>query len=1504
MTAPRADDAASLPLSAERRVDEVCRRFEDAWKTGSRPRLEDFAATSADGERPALLRELVRLDICYRRASAEAPLADDYLPRFSELDPTWVAELLHADVPLPETLLRPPPTGDTTSPLPTTATAAPIAAALPGYELLGDLGRGGMGVVYRARQTNLNRVVALKMILAGGHAAASELARFRTEAEAIGRLQHPNIVQVHEVGEHEGRPFFSLEFCGGGSLEKKLAGTPLPAREAAQLVEMLARAMQAAHDHRIIHRDLKPANVLLTADGTPKIADFGLAKKLDEAGQTQSGAVMGTPSYTAPEQAGGKTSDVGPAADIYALGAILYECLTGRPPFKAETALDTLRQVVSDEPVPPSQLHSKTPRDLETICLKCLQKEPRKRYATAAELADDLGRFLRGEPVRARPVGRVERATKWTRRNPAVATLMAAVTVSLISGTAVATYFAMDANKKKTATDEAYVKLTDVNNKLLEEKHNVEGNWARGWVLALSLNPWTLDERETDVLDEVAANRNDHVTLRFYEVAIGDPKLTRRLGARPQYMAQAALGLDAAKRKEVVRLLAERLAAPGLTPQERADLALGLAALGDIAPETAGDAAAALAQAMTRTTDAFTLRNLAENLAALADRMDRKAAARVCAKGAAAVTAALRENKIYTTAQILNMSQATLAARMDQVEAAPTFAGVDVHSSDLEPDTQQYRRVCLAFAASRLDPREAVNLAQAMARTNDFGALNHFAQVLSALAPRLGPEEAAEAGALLVPAMTTSTQFTAPYLVKALTALAARMEARAASRLCADAADALTSSKMARPNDRAAVALRLSELAARMEPRDAARVCADAAGLIVPDLTKHTDPFNFPNLVYVLVAVTARMEPGVAADFDAVIAHLLLSTDPASESLSVVAARMEPGDAARVCAEAARQLVEGPFPAKRPDFKGQEKLAQRLSALAAYMEPRAAIEALAQALAQTNAPSVVTILQNGLSAAAARLDPQAAREVAVSIAQTMTKATNSPYTLEMLAKALSEVMPRMDAEEAARVCADAAAAIRQGMAATTTPNIVLSLANGLAAVAAWMKPGDAAKSAEALAQVATKMNNRDPYQGRLLAQSLSALAARMEPGDAARVADKLARAMTDTALPDLRIIWAYNLSAVSDHLEPAEAAEVAAALVRAMDKTDIPVLKDQLAYNLSAVTFRMETKEAVALLRQVKTRSNDPAVLQKVALAMARVATRMDPEDARRVSAEAADTYLQDFAKTATKHPHVLLTELSTLTAAMEAKEAARVYAEVGASITQAMADLAKSYQCIDQANLARDLADLAERMNPQDAARVCAEAAATLLQAMSVPETVNGSDRLNYVADALSAMAAHMEPREATRVYEKAALIFMQTMTKTYDRKWQASLAYGLSIILHRERGHYVLSFPVRRANRASILVGLGASPTVLVPTAALTHPALGSPPEPLPAETLVQLLKHPLCVGESRRAVLDALGTRFGRSFVDQWDFVRFAEEQKLELKLAGPPKRPEQPPASGGR
>jgi serine/threonine protein kinase len=311
------------------------------------------------------------------------------------------------------------------------AALSPDWPTVPGYEILAEVGRGGMGVVYRARQLSSRRTVALKLLRDGALAGPQARARFRIEAEAAARVRHPNVVEIYEVREDHGRPCFAMELVEGGTLEQHLAGRPHPAAQAAELVRTLALAVQHAHAQHVVHRDLKPANILLTrrasslacppAEGKqgclpyePKIADFGLAKRLDSdsTAWTREGAVLGTAGYLAPEQADGRVQEVGPAADVWALGAILYEMLTGRPPFQAESWAAMLEAVLHAEPAPPRRLRPDVPPDLETVCLKCLEKEPGRRYASAAALADDLGRFLEGASVTAVPLGAAERLAR------------------------------------------------------------------------------------------------------------------------------------------------------------------------------------------------------------------------------------------------------------------------------------------------------------------------------------------------------------------------------------------------------------------------------------------------------------------------------------------------------------------------------------------------------------------------------------------------------------------------------------------------------------------------------------------------------------------------------------------------------------------------------------------------------------------------------------------------------------------------------------------------------------------------------------------------------------------------------------------------------------------------------------------------------------------------------------------------------------------------------------
>ena len=441
-------------------VEELCAEQRRRWQAGDCvPAQEYFDRHPALAGAPDSAAELVYNEVVLREERGEVVAPQEYLRRFPHLEPYLqrvfeVHKVFGGESAFP---------GDTPRPAgpapPPAAGAAPAGLpCVPGYEVLRELGRGGMGVVYLARHVALNRLVTLKMLRGGAHADAEELTRFRTEAEAQARLQHANIVQIHEVGEAHGEPYVALEYVEGGSLTQALGGTPRPPREAAQLAEVLARAVHYAHQRGVLHRDLKPANVLLASPAapaagappsgagaaalaarTPKVTDFGLARRLEgEAGQTESRAVLGTPSYMPPEQAAGKR-DLGPAADIYALGAILYECLTGRPPFVGASALDTLLQVKTQEPVPVRRLQPRVPRDLETICHKCLQKEPGRRYRTADALAEDLRRFQAGEPIQARPVGRAERLALWCRRNPAraalsVGLLMAVAALVLVGG--------------------------------------------------------------------------------------------------------------------------------------------------------------------------------------------------------------------------------------------------------------------------------------------------------------------------------------------------------------------------------------------------------------------------------------------------------------------------------------------------------------------------------------------------------------------------------------------------------------------------------------------------------------------------------------------------------------------------------------------------------------------------------------------------------------------------------------------------------------------------------------------------------------------------------------------------------------------------------------------------------------------------------------------------------------------------------------------------------------
>jgi eukaryotic-like serine/threonine-protein kinase len=444
MLTPEARPEADSPeaLATARQVHRICERFEADWRSGPRPKIEDCLDGIGAAARSRLAEELIALEIELRRGEAEHPSVHEYLTRFPEF--SEVVGLLFGQSttiglspdqteiwPRLQTTWR-----DTESDgeAPGASVSKPSAPAqgerFGKYELLAEIARGGMGVVYQARDTVLNRVVAIKMILSGSLATDDERARFRREAKLAANLDHPNIVPIHEVGEQDGFLYFTMRLVEGGSLSDRVDSYGSDPHAAGRLIVVLARAIHFANAKGFVHCDLKPSNILMDRDGVPQITDFGLARQASpESSLTASGAVMGSPSYMAPEQASGQRKAISPATDVYGLGAILYELLTGRPPFCMPTMMETVLQALYNEPTPPRVLQPKLPRELESICLKCLEKAPQDRYPSAEALADDLVRCLQGESIDS--TGTMLKLRRWTRREPEVVSRL--VGLSLVS---------------------------------------------------------------------------------------------------------------------------------------------------------------------------------------------------------------------------------------------------------------------------------------------------------------------------------------------------------------------------------------------------------------------------------------------------------------------------------------------------------------------------------------------------------------------------------------------------------------------------------------------------------------------------------------------------------------------------------------------------------------------------------------------------------------------------------------------------------------------------------------------------------------------------------------------------------------------------------------------------------------------------------------------------------------------------------------------------------------
>jgi tRNA A-37 threonylcarbamoyl transferase component Bud32 len=1097
---------ADSPPPVGRRIDRACNRFEAAWKAGAPPRIEDFLAGWEGPERSALLRELVLLDLDYRRRRGEKCRAEDYRARFPTLDLERLAASTTDPASGQAAQTPAPPSGRTGAGDP----SAGKPRSIGDYEILEEIAAGGMGVVYKARQKSAGRVVALKMIKSGALASADEVRRFRAEVEAAAQLDHPNIVPVYEVGVYDGRPFFSMKLVEGGSLSRLLARPGPSPREAARLVEATARAMHHAHQRGVLHRDLKPANVLLDADGRPLVTDFGLAKRLEGAGLTESNAVVGTPDYMAPEQAAGQSKRLTTAADVWALGAILYALLTGRSPFQSANVYDTLRRVIEEEPPPPSRLRPKLPRDLETICLKCLRKDPQRRYASAEALAEDLRRFQAGEPITARPVGPLGRGVKWVRRRPVVAGLLALSVASLLAGTGVSTYLAVLAGNRadqigkdlnaiqglQEQTSKRADQITEDRDAIKDLQEQTEAallksqeTLADQLILSFGRDRNAADPLEWKSLWRLAGLPKEEARVRilFIDRALGTPETAELLGRRSATAVHAAVGLDRNRREQVLELLRPRLRDRTAGGRVRAACALAVAELTPPDRNDADLAVQALLDAMvaSKAEDPRAPEPLTRALEAVAPRLDEAGASAASIRIIDAMTpqSGVSGPSDFNKLPHLVRALAAVAPRLDAAGAAAAarqiLAAVDKDGPvpDWPPLSQG-----LAAVAMRLHEDEAAAIARRSLDSMCRGGPRNLFPAFVAVAPRLDAAAAAAAAQRILEALRTpSLSGNHAAFGKAFVAVAPRLDAAGAAAVAPRVFDALANNPL--PFVASDLAQGLSVLAPRLD----AAAAAAAAPRVLGAMTGVPDPKTFLNLANTLDAVAPRLDAAEARKAAAAALPLILD------------AMGKTGDP---------DVVRG--------------LAEKLDAAAARMDEGAVLDAVRRIIDSMNKPQSLSEFESYkrvLPALAARLDGAAADAAAQRILDAIVERSPNPNVQNVraaLAPAWGVVAPRLNETGAAA----AAQRLLDALDRTSDSAVRLDLAGALAAVAPRLDKAAATAAAPRILDALTKPTPFPDAAESALAQALAAVAERMDKNAPAaqRILDATAKTSNPNAL--------------------------------------------------------------------------------------------------------------------------------------------------------------------------------------------------------------------------------------------------------------------------------------------------------------------------------------------------------------------------------------------------
>jgi serine/threonine-protein kinase len=897
-----------------------------------------------------------------------------------------------------------------------------------GYELLEEIGHGGMGVVFKARQLAPERLVALKMIRAGELASEGDVHRFRQEANEAARLDHPHIVPVHEVGEHDGHHFFTMKLVEGGSLSRHLDHYRDDPKAAARLVVTVARAVHHAHQRQLLHRDLKPGNVLLDGEGRPHVADFGLAKRMSGEGEASQSMGAGTPEYMAPEQARGEAR-LTTAVDVYGLGGILYALLAGRPPFRGATPWQTIEQVLSAEPAPPPSANRPAcPRDLEIICLKCLDKEPGRRYGSAEALAEDLERWLSGDPITARPVGRLERGRLWCRRNPALAGLVTAFAAALLLGTAVSIYFAIDSRENY---EEARRREKDLKNTLIEVREaneKLEETLARSFLRPMGHQTDKVTDPEIDALWELTSS-SQRVRLLFFEQALQRPMTARQLTNRADLAVHAAVGLDSVKRQQVERMLLARLNNPESDSRVRMDCVLIGVALDGLSPEFAGAAAQLVLEAMGKTTDLGALSMMPQAVVELAPRLEPAEGERLAAAATRLILEAMAKTSDSMAQSKLARSVKVLVPRLGAAEAAAAARpALDAMAKTTDDYALSALLRVVEALAPRLGPAEAAAAARqtldALAKASDSRARSTLAQAVAALALRLGPAEAALVARQALDAMAKVTDpdaLSAPvYVVEALAPRLGPAEAAAAARQTLDAL-AKTSDSMARFTLARAVAA----LAPRLGPGEGERLAASATRLILVAMDKTSESGA---LAWAVIALAPHLGPAEAAaaaqpTLDAMARpsngrHLNIL----AHAVAALAPRLEPAEGERLAAAATRLILEAM--AKTSDSMAQSNLARSVKVLAPRLSPAEAAAAARPALdamAKTTDPNALSERAKAVAALALRLDPGEGEQLAASAVRLILEATGKTtdaYALSELMQAVVALAPRLGSVEA------------------------------------------------------------------------------------------------------------------------------------------------------------------------------------------------------------------------------------------------------------------------------------------------------------------------------------------------------------------------------------------------------------------------------------------------------------------------------------------------------